>query len=287
MVQALGFVGLGIMGQAMAKNLYGAEPLTVYNRTRERTRALQEMGARVVDTPRQAASASQICFIMVSNDEALRQVTLGEDGVLAGMSPGSIVVDHSTVSPAITKELGGLAQTRGVFWCDAPVTGGDVGAQNATLTVMAGGEAVAIERIGPYVARMSQRLVHVGALGQGQTMKLVSNLIGGLNLMAAAEGLSLGLAAGLSVEALEAVLPNGTAASFELQKILDRHRSQDFAPGFSVENRYKDLDLAVELARQLGQMVPLGETALDVFGRHRARGYSKLDESSYLKGWER
>lgn len=288
LIEQVGFVGLGIMGQAMAKNVMrGDERFVVYNRSRGRTEPLAAMGATVAKVPREAAQGSQICFLMISNDQALEAVALGEDGVLAGMAEGGVVVDHSTVSPELTRRLWSLARERGVQWCDAPVTGGDVGARNATLTIMVGAEALTLEQITPLLQRMAQRVVHVGEVGQGQTMKLVSNLVGCLNLMAGAEGLRLGLQAGLTLAAIEDVLPNGTAQSFELQKILDRNRRQDFSPGFSVENRLKDLNLAVALARQVQQKIPLGERAAVVLKDHYDGGTGDLDESSYLMWWDR
>jgi 3-hydroxyisobutyrate dehydrogenase len=283
----LGFVGLGIMGQAMAKNLLREEPLTVYNRTRSRTEPLREMGARVADKPRAVAQSADICFVMVSNDQALSKVVEGAEGILAGMASGSIIVDHSTVSPKITRHLAEQAQAQGVEWCDAPVTGGDVGAKNATLTVMAGADEEVLAKIRPFIERVSQRLIHVGPVGQGQTLKLVSNLVSCLNLMAGAEGVRLGLKAGLEFAKLEAVMPHGSAQSYELAKILDRFQSQDFAPGFSVENRLKDLDLAVDLADSLGQSAPLGHHAKQLLRDHFEGGHGSEDESSYLNWWDR
>jgi 3-hydroxyisobutyrate dehydrogenase-like beta-hydroxyacid dehydrogenase len=286
-VTQLGFVGLGIMGQAMAKNVLGEETLVVYNRSQAKTEPLFKLGARVAQTPREAAAGSQICFVMVSNDEALKAVALGDDGILAGIGTDAIVVDHSTVSPSLTRELGAMARTKGALWCDAPVTGGDVGAREATLTIMVGGESHAVNRIQPFLARMSTRVVHVGDLGQGQTMKVVSNLVGCLNLMAAAEGLRLALACDLPLEAILSVLPHGTAQSFELAKILDRHQRQDFQPGFSIANRLKDLVLAVDLAHSRGQRVPLADVAETLLEEHQEAGYADFDESSYLKWWDR
>lgn len=284
MVDRLGFIGLGIMGQAMALNLLGEEPLAVYNRTRARTEPLAAKGARVAATAAEAADAD-VVFVVVTDDQALSAVADGTDGILAGLRPGAVVVDHSTVSPALTRRLAEKASARGGTWLDAPVTGGDVGARDGTLTIMVGGEAGALDRVRPYLARMSRRIVHIGPVGQGQTMKLVSNLVSCLNLMAGAEGLQLGLRAGLPFEKMVEVMPYGTAQSFELAKILDRYDRQDYRPGFSVANRLKDLRLALELARALGFRAPLGERAEELFGTY-ADGRRELDEASYLKRWD-
>lgn len=283
----LGFVGLGIMGRAMAGNLLKHQPLVLYNRTAARAAELASAGAgaTVAGSPAEVAGRTTVVFTMVTDDDALEAVVTGPNGILEGIRPGALVVDHSTVSPAVTRRLAALVAERGGAWCDAPVTGGDVGARNGTLTIMVGGAEADFARALPYLQQMGRRILHVGAVGQGQALKLISNMVSALNLMAAAEGVRMGLEAGLSLDALDTVMTNGSAESYELAKVLDRLRRQDFAPGFSVANRFKDLALAVDLAGALSYPVPLAEAALPVYRQHRDSGFADLDEASYIRRW--
>ena len=285
MAERLGFIGLGIMGYPMAAHLLEHHPVKVYNRSVEKAERLAAKGAKLAYSPRQVTEASDIIFVMVSDDQALKSVMEGKDGVISAMSPGQIIVDHSTVSVRLTEALGARVAEKGGHWCDAPVTGGDVGAQNATLTIMVGSESESYRRIEPYLTLMGKLVMHVGPTGKGQALKVVSNLVSALNLMAAAEGIRLGLEAGLSLDALEAVMTHGTARSFEVTKIVDRVRRHDFNPGFSVANRLKDLDLALALADSLGFAAPLGASAQALFAAHKALGFQTQDESSYVLRW--
>lgn len=280
------FIGLGIMGQPMALHLLDPQvapgvELVVYNRTRSRTEPLRAAGARVAESPREAADAADVIFTMVTDDAALRAVTGGSDGLLAGLRPGSLVVDHSTVSRVVTLELAREAEARGATWCDAPVTGGDAGAREGTLTVMVGGPEEAYLRLLPLLRKTGRRILHVGATGQGQALKAISNMVSCLTLMASAEGIQLGLRAGLSLEALAEVMQHGSAASYELDKVLARFGREGYEPGFSVANRFKDLELALGLARELGQPVPLASAAEPHYRSWRAM-HGELDESSYI-----
>ncbi|WP_051351356.1 NAD(P)-dependent oxidoreductase [Sulfobacillus thermosulfidooxidans] len=284
--ERIGFIGLGIMGQKMARNLLRHQPINVYNRTKDRAAMLIQGGATWYDSPSTLAQASQIIFIMVTDDQALREVVLGDEGVLAGIQPGTLVVDHSTVSPQVTQELAERVRQRGGSWADAPVTGGDIGADQATLTIMVGADARDFQRVGPYLQQMGKRILHVGAVGQGQTLKLVSNMVSALNLMAAAEGLQFGLHQGLDLKDMETVMSFGSAQSYELSKILDRLKRDDFTPGFSVANRLKDLRLAIEMAQQNQFSADLGRCALPLYQKHAETGHMDLDESSYVKRWD-
>lgn len=281
MGEQLGFIGLGIMGQAMARNLCGDEPLIVYNRS---ARGLEKrpLTASVADTPRAVAEASQVVFLMLSNDDAIRAVVDGNHGVFAGLRPGTVIVDHSTVSPRLTRAVAHRAAEMGASWLDAPVTGGDIGAREGTLTIMVGGSIGDFERVTPYLKRMGQRVSHVGEVGQGQSLKLVANMVSAMNLMAASEGIQLGLQLGLRMDDLAEVMTHGSAQSFELAKVLDRYRNQNYAPGFSVENRDKDLRLAIELAEEVQFGTPLGQRAKDLMHGHSETGFSQYDESSYI-----
>ncbi|MCL5115976.1 MAG: NAD(P)-dependent oxidoreductase [Firmicutes bacterium] len=286
MMEKLGFVGLGIMGQPMALHLLDREPLVVYNRTQARTEPLRERGAEVAESPSELAQACTLIFLMLSNDEAVESLVAGPQGLLAGVQSGTLIVDHSTISPRLTRTLADAVRQRGGDWLDAPVTGGDIGAREATLTIMAGGREAAFARARVFLERMGRRIVHVGEVGQGQTLKLIANLVSGMTLMAASEGVRMGLHLGLRVEDMATVMTYGSAQSFELSKVLDRLGSQNYAPGFSVENRFKDLRLAIALAEEAGFAADLGRASEELYRRHLEAGYGSEDEASYIKRWE-
>jgi 3-hydroxyisobutyrate dehydrogenase len=274
------------MGQAMALHLAKSHPLTVFNRTRSRCLPLTEVGAHIADSPAEVASGCQRIFLMLKNDAAVSEVVEGPAGLFEGICPGTIVVDHSTISPELTRRLAELGKTRQVQWLDAPVTGGDVGAREATLTIMVGGPSDAFDEMLPYFKEVGRRIVYVGPVGQGQTLKLVANLVSGINLMAASEGVRLGLKLGLAWDAMDEVMSHGTSQSYELSKIMDRVRRDNFVPGFSVENRYKDLRLALDVARQIGFDADLTERAELLYRDHLQAGYGQADEASYVKRWD-
>ncbi len=274
------------MGQRMAANLLRHQPLNVYNRTRSKADALREQGALWCPSPREVAQTSTVVMVMVTADEALKDVLEGPQGILAGIQPGSVVVDHSTLSPGLTRETAQRVRALGAEWLDAPVTGGDVGAQKGTLTIMVGGNLEAFTRVQPFLEQMGQRILYVGESGSGQTLKLVSNMVSAMNLMAAAEGLQLGRHLGLSTENMAAVMNFGSAQSFELAKILDRLAAENFFPGFSVANRLKDLRLAVEMARGEGFAADLAGFALPLYDSHSRAGFQEDDEASYVLRWD-
>jgi 3-hydroxyisobutyrate dehydrogenase-like beta-hydroxyacid dehydrogenase len=274
------------MGQAMALNLVrGGHAVTVHNRTAERAKPLLEAGAQWAESPALAAQGADLTIIMVTDDQAVRAVAEGERGVLGGAARGSLVVDMSTISPETTRMLSEAADARGVTWLDAPVTGGDIGAREATLTIMVGGSETGFAQARPVLELLGRKIVYIGDSGLGQTMKLVGNFVSGLTLMVAAEGVRLGQAAGLSLEQMGEVLPFSSAQSFELSKVLDRLGRQMFEPGFSVANRTKDMRLAVEMAEELNFGLALGAVGFQVWAGHQAR-YPGLDESSIVRHWD-
>ncbi|MGC8486669.1 MAG: NAD(P)-dependent oxidoreductase [Clostridia bacterium] len=281
----IGFVGLGVMGQAMALNLVkGGHTLRVYNRTPGRADILLAAGAERAETPAAAAAGADVTIVIVTDDRAVRAVAEGDSGVLAGAARGSLVVDMSTISPETTRALNEAADARGITWLDAPVTGGDIGAREGTLTIMVGGSKDAFGRVKPVLDLMGRRVVYIGDSGLGQTMKLVGNFISGLTLMVAAEGVRLGEAAGLTLDQMNEVLPFSSAQSFELGKIIDRWGRRVFDPGFSVANRTKDMRLAVEMAEELNFALALGAVGFQFWAGHAAR-HPSLDESSIAQHW--
>lgn len=279
----VGFVGLGVMGQPMAQNLLKAgHVLRVYNRSRDRMDPLVALGAQAAESPRDAALGADAVITMVADDAAVRAVTMGAQGTLAGMSPGTMQIDMSTISPRTTRELSDEAGTRGVSWLDAPVTGMEFGARNATLTIMVGADTESFARAQPLFSAMGNVIVHAGPVGIGQTLKLAANLISGLTLMVSAEGLALAQALGIPQSILDEVLPKSSAQSLTLDLTLDRLRRDDWQPGFSVANRLKDLRLALQMAEDAGFALVLAPAALEPYEDHARQGGVALDQSSYL-----
>ena len=282
----IGFVGLGVMGAPMAKNLLGGGyHLTVYNRTAARADPLVARGATRAATLGELAAASDVVALMVTDAAAVHAVCDGGDGLLAHLAPGSVIVDFSTIGPAATQDLAQSARQRGVVWMDAPVTGGDVGAKAGTLTIMVGGDAESFAAIRPLLDAVGERIVHVGPTGAGQSMKLVGNLVSGLNLLAAAEGIRLAEAAGIPLSALTAVLPASSARSFEVDKLLERWPARAFAPGFSLANRTKDLGLALDMAEALGFPSVLARAAYPAF-QQAAASAGQDDETGVARHWD-
>lgn len=276
----VGFIGLGIMGRGMAANLLRAgHELTVYNRTVERTAPLRDLGARVAGSPRAVAEAAEVIGLCVTDGAAVASVVAGPEGLLPALRSGQLVVDHSTISPAQTRALAAQVAERGAELLDAPVTGGDKGAAAGTLTVMVGGSADGFARLQPYLQAIGKVIVHVGGSGQGQVVKLVNNFIGGVALAGAAEGLLLGLRAGVPLAALMEVCTAGSANSASLQILADRLQRGDFQPGFSLSNRLKDMDLALEAARTLALALPVGAGVAELFRERAAAGEGDLDQT--------
>lgn len=262
----LGFIGLGIMGHGMAANLISAgNELTVWNRTPEKAQDL------VCDTaldPRGLGEVSDIVFVSVSDTPDVDQVVFGDHGAIHGMGEGSILVDHSTISPAATRRFSALAAEHGVTWVDAPVSGGSEGAERGTLAVMAGGPASALERARPYMEAYSRSIVHVGEQpGSGQMVKAVNQVLCVLNMLAVSEALLLARRAGLDLSTTLAAVENGAAGSWALSNRGPQMIDGYWEPGFTIDLQQKDLRIVLDSADELA--VPMPGTAL-VFQMYRA-----------------
>lgn len=265
-MERIGFIGIGIMGSGMVANLVsGGHDVVVWNRTREKAEAVD--GARVADSPADVAGGCHVVMMCVSDTPDVVDVVRGTDGLLEGLGSGSIVVDHSTISPAVTRELSDQVATRGAAWVDAPVSGGSEGAHKGTLSVMVGGDAGVIEQVTPYMEAFASTITHVGEVGAGQTVKLVNQVLVVVNQLAASESLLLAQAAGVNLEAALAAVEGGAAGSWMLSNRGPQMIRRDWRPGFTIDLQQKDLRLVLEAADDLG--VPLPGTAL-VFQMYRA-----------------
>jgi 3-hydroxyisobutyrate dehydrogenase-like beta-hydroxyacid dehydrogenase len=257
----LGFVGLGTMGGRMARRLLDAgHHVTGYNRTRARAQWLVDMGMEMADTPRAVADVSEVTFSMMANDDALLAVTEGDDGVLAGLAPGKVYVDMSTVSPQVSRELAARTAERGAVMLDAPVSGSAVTVEAGTLSFMVGGDAATLERVTPYLKDIGPTITHVGGNGQAAAMKIAINLSLPVQVLAFCEGLLLAERSGIPRDvALEAMV-NSVAASPMLKYRAPLIGDTTKEALFDVTMIQKDLELALEMGHELG--VPLNTAAV-------------------------
>ena len=251
--ERVAFIGLGIMGGPMAGHLLAAgHPLTVHTRTRGRAEILLRAGATWADSPADAAKEVDVVFTCVPDTPDVEAVVLDERGVVSAARPGQIVVDHSTISPSATREMAKALEARGATLLDAPVSGGDVGAKNATLSIMVGGDERAFERVKPLLQRMGKTITHCGPSGAGQLTKLVNQILVSVTNLATCEALVFAKNNGLDLNKTIAAVGGGAAGSWQLNNLGPRMVAGDFAPGFMIDLQQKDLRLVHETAREAG-----------------------------------
>lgn len=269
----IGFIGLGVMGRPMALNLVKAGySLTVYNRTRPKCQPLAEVGARVADTPREVATESDIIITMVSDTPAVEAVLFGPAGIWEGLQPGRTVIDMSTVSPTATVEWARRLKEKGCELLDAPVTGGEKGAQEATLTIMVGGSRSVFDQCRPLLQTLGTTIVYTGPSGWGQKTKLVNQIICALNIVALVEGVRFARLMNLDLQRTLSVVSSGAASSWMLSHLGPKILQNDFAPGFTIRLQQKDLRLVSEMLQPMGLPFPGVELAFRLFSEAVDRG---------------
>lgn len=257
---SVGFIGLGIMGAGMAGNLLGAgHELVVWNRTAARTEPLAAAGAQVAGSPREVAQRADVVVTCVSDTPDVEQVLLGDDGVVRGARPGTLVIDMSTVSPEVTRRIGAELAGREMRFLDAPVSGGSEGAANGTLTIMVGGAAGDVDAARPYLEAMGSAITHVGPVGAGQTCKLANQILVVVTMLGVSEALLFAQAGGLDPARTIDAVAGGAGGSWMLANRGPQAVARDWRPGFTVDLQQKDLRLVLEAADQYG--VPLLGTA--------------------------
>jgi 3-hydroxyisobutyrate dehydrogenase len=261
----IAFLGLGIMGLPMAGHLLKAGfPLTVYNRTASRASDLVQAGARQAATPAEAAPGADFVISIVTDGPDVEQVLLGPDGAVHGAQPGAVFIDMSTISPETARNLADRLSLHQIEFLDAPVSGGDVGARNATLTIMAGGKQDVFERSRPVFEVLGKRLTHVGPAGAGQVVKACNQVVTAVNLLAVCEALTLAEKNGIDQQTMIHVLAGGASQSWSLENMGPRIAKGDFTPGFMVKLLQKDLNIVLSLARRHGLALP-GATLVQRF----------------------
>jgi 2-hydroxy-3-oxopropionate reductase len=277
------FVGLGAMGRPMAENLLAAgHELTVASRSPEPVSALAAAGATAAATPAEAARGAEVAITMLPDGAAVAAVTEGEDGLLAAAAPGALVIDMSTIEPAQARRLAAAGAERGVAVLDAPVSGGDVGAREATLSIMVGGEQADFERALPLLRALGKTVTRVGGHGAGQVVKACNQVVVALTIEALAEALTLGEAAGIEPEKILDVLGGGLAAN----RVMDVRRENllrgEFPPGFRVDLHRKDLGIALDAAEELGVELPATPIVAALFDGLHEEGRGDEDHTALL-----
>jgi 2-hydroxy-3-oxopropionate reductase len=282
----LGFIGLGIMGAPMALNLQkGGHQLFVHTRTKPAQGPLNGQ-ATYCNSAAEVAKSADIIFLMVPDTPDVEKVLFSDNGVAAGLTAGKAVVDMSSISPIETKEFAKRINALGCEYLDAPVSGGEVGAKGATLTIMVGGTVEGFERVKPYFELMGKNITHVGENGAGQTTKVANQIIVALTIEAVSEALLFASKAGADPARVRQALMGGFASSRILEVHGERMVKRTFDPGFRIELHQKDLNLALQGARALGVTLPNTATAQELFNTCVANGFAKSDHSALCRALE-
>jgi 3-hydroxyisobutyrate dehydrogenase len=283
--RSIAFIGLGVMGYPMAGHLAAAgHRVCVYNRNAAKAQAwVQQHGGRAAPTPADAADGAELVMMCVGNDDDVRAVSLAESGALAGMKAGSILVDHTTASAHVARQVHAAAAARGVGFLDAPVSGGQAGAESGKLTIMVGGDAATFARAEPVIARYARAVTLMGEPGSGQLTKMVNQIcIAGL-VQALSEGIHFGMRAGLDVEKVLDVISKGAAQSWQMENRGRTMLADKFDFGFAVDWMRKDLGICLEEAKANGATLPVTALVDQFYGRIQARGGSRWDTSSLIR----
>jgi len=284
----LGFIGLGIMGRPMAQHLLDAgHTLTVWNRSRPGIDAMLAVGAEEGASAADVAGKSEVVFTMVGDSPDVEQVALGAGGIIEGAAPGLVHIDMSTISPAVTRSIAQRYAEKALDLVDAPVSGGETGAINATLAIMAGGNRQAFDRVLPLFEVLGKSITYCGPSGAGQTVKLCNQVLVSLTNLAVCEALVLSKKAGVAPQTMVEAVQNGAAASWQLANMAPRMLAGDFRPGFKVWHQQKDLRLALEVARDAD--LPLPGTALvsQLFASLQADGLGEAGTQALVKALEK
>lgn len=280
----LGYIGLGTMGGAMAENLANAGyRLTVYNRTASKAERFLEMGAHLAENPAEVARRSEIVFVNVSDTADVLEVVLGMNGVIEGAHPGMIVVDHSTIKPAASRELYNRLKEVSVSALDAPVSGGDIGARNGTLSIMVGGDADTLEKVRPMLEVVGKKITYVGEAGAGQVAKAANQIMVAAQMVAEAELMLFAQKSGVDVARVIEAIRGGAAQCWTLDNKPQRLLAGNRTPGFKSRLQAKDLNIVMETAREYEAILPGTAINAQLFNAMVAAGNGDLDNSAVIQ----
>jgi 3-hydroxyisobutyrate dehydrogenase len=284
----IGWIGTGVMGTSMCGHLIAAgHSATVYSRTRERAQPLLDKGAAWADTPAAVAAGSDVIFTMVGYPADVREVILGEQGVLAGAVNGSVIVDMTTSEPSLAAEIADVATSQQIACLDAPVSGGDVGARNATLSIMVGGETETVSAVRPLLEVMGKTIIHQGPAGAGQHTKMVNQTLIASGMIGVCEALLYAYKAGLNLETVLDAVGGGAAGSWSLSNYAPRMLKGDFAPGFMVDHFIKDMEITLNEARRMNLAMPGLALAHELYLALRAQGGGRDGTQSLIRALAR
>ncbi len=280
MAQTIGFIGLGIMGKPMARNLIEAGyPLVVYNRTASKAAELVELGARQVESPKEVGASAEVVITIVSDSPEVESVVLGDNGVIAGIAEGGVVVDMSSISPITTQRIAAALKDRGVAMLDAPVSGGEIGAIQGTLSIMVGGEESVFSRVKPILESMGKSVVRVGEIGAGGFAKLSNQIIVAGVLQAVSEAMVLAKKAGVDIQLVYEAIRGGMAGGRTLDMKIPAFVEGKFEPGFKMDLHIKDVKNALLAGKALGVALPSTGLVHELFSSCSAQGKGQKDHS--------
>ena len=283
MTQTVGFIGLGIMGRPMARNLIKAGyPLVVHNRSRAAVDELVGAGAKSATSPRDVARQCDVLITMLPNSPDVEVVALGKDGIIESGRPGLLFVDMSTISPIVSQKIGKTLEAKGVKMLDAPVSGGEKGAIDGALSIMAGGDKAVFDSVLPIFQAMGKTITRLGPLGMGGFTKLANQIIVAVNLTALGEALTLARKAGLDRALTLKALGGGLAGSKCLEQKTPNYVAGTYNPGFKIDLHFKDLGLIMESSRALGVPLPCTAVVQELFNAMRVKGKGGLDHSGVI-----
>ncbi|WP_376788814.1 2-hydroxy-3-oxopropionate reductase [Thermoflexus sp.] len=286
-MERIGFIGLGVMGKPMARNLMKAGyPLVVYNRSRAPVEELAAEGAEAAGSPKEVAQCSDVVITMLPDTPDVEQVLAGPNGVFEGGRPGLIVIDMSTIDPIAARRLAAQAAERGIAMLDAPVSGGEIGAIQGTLSIMVGGDVSVFERCLPILQAMGRNIIHMGGPGAGQVAKAANQIVVALTIAAVSEALALAAKAGVDPARVRQALLGGFASSRVLEVHGQRILERNFRPGFRIRLHHKDLRIALGLGRAVGASLPLTALIHEWLGALVTRGQGELDHSALVTLFE-
>jgi 3-hydroxyisobutyrate dehydrogenase len=280
----IGWIGLGVMGASMCGHLQRAGyATTVSTRTRARAEALLAAGARWAGSPREVAAASDVVFTMVGFPRDVRDVVIGDEGVLVGLRDGGVLVDMTTSEPALAVEIATAARERGAWAVDAPVSGGDIGAREARLSIMVGGDSTAVEAVRPLLDVLGKTVVHQGGPGAGQHTKAVNQTLIASNMVGVCEGMLYAVGAGLDPARVLESVASGAAGSWSLANLAPRMLAGDDAPGFYVEHFIKDMGIALQEAERMGLSLPGLELASGLYEALAGLGHGRSGTQALIR----
>ena len=287
MSEKLGFIGLGIMGKGMALNLLKNDfEVCVWNRTQTKVDELVAAGATAAASPAGVAAQCDIIFICVSDTPDVEAVILGEAGVLETVQPGALVVDHSTISPLVTKEIAAKIEAKGAKMLDAPISGGSEGAAKGTLSIMIGGDEDQVERARPYLEAMGKTITHVGVQGAGQSVKLVNQILVIGTMVSMGEAMLFAEASGLDLQKTLDAVSGGAAGSWTLSNRGPQLAVRDWRPGFTIDLQQKDLRLVLEAADQIGVPTLTTSLAFNLYRTLQTQGLGHEGNHAIVKALE-